>query len=355
MSLRRVSVLFGKELLLGPRSFVFILALVVPVALTLLLSLIFGTFFSGQSRLGVADRGNSQLVALAQANPALRVSTFASAEALEDAVARGAVDLGLVLPAGFDSEVAAGRLARLSVLVWGESHLRHRIILGTAVVQGLRQIAGQAPPVEIVEEVLGTRTNISWEQRLLPLLVLMTIMMGGTLVPATSLVTEKTKRTLAALATSPATLLEVFTAKGLLGALLSVFAGLLILFLNRAFGGQPWLLVGVLALGALFSASLGVLLGTLAKDVNTLFATIKALGLFLYAPGFVYVFPGIPQWIGRLFPTYYILHPVLEISQSGAGLAEVGADVGILLGLIAVAWAVLAAMARRMQETEAAS
>jgi ABC-2 type transport system permease protein len=355
MNLRTILVLFGKEIVQGPKNYLFIFALVVPVIFTLLVTLIFGTFFSGRARLGIVDLGSSQMGVLAQENPALLVRTYPSAAELEAEVGRGALDMGVVLPAGIDSQLTAGEAASITVYVWGESYMNDRIILGTALVNMVRQIAGQEAPVEIVEQVLGTGANIPWEKRLLPLMVLMTIIMAGVMVPATSLVTEKVKRTLTALAVTPATLLDVFAAKGLLGMVLSVFTGTLILFLNRAFGGQPALLVGVLALGALFSASIGVVMGALVKDINTLFATIKSMGIFLYAPGFVYMFPEIPQWIGRIFPTYYIIQPVLQISQQDAGFSEIAVELAILSGLIAVTWVVILRLSIRTQEAQASA
>lgn len=353
MKLRKVGVLLAKELIQGPKSFMFILALVVPVVLTLLISLIFGTFFSGKSRLGIYDQGSSNMTNLTRDNPALSVSVYDNQAELEDATRRGAVDVGLVLPQEFDRQVIANEPARINVFVWGESQMQNRIILSAAVVHGIRQIAGQEVPVEIIETVLGEGVNIPWEKRLLPLMVLITVLMGGTLIPSTSLVTEKMKHTLPALAVTPATMLEVFTAKGTVGAIVSLITGLLILFLNRGFGSQPYLLVGVLVLAAIFSAQIGVMLGALVKDINTLFTTIKSLGIFLYAPGFVYMFPELPQWLGRIFPTYYIIQPVLEISQNDAGLAQVSPELGVLIGLILLSGVILAALARRTTEAMA--
>lgn len=355
MNLRRVFILLGKEFFQGQKNFLFIFALVVPVVFTLLVTLIFGTFFSGRSRLGIADQGASELVALAQANPALIVHTYPSDAEMEAAAARGAIDLGVSLPAQFDSQLRSGAPARVTVYLWGESQVGNRLILGSSLVNLMRQVARQEIPVEIVQVVLGTGVNIPWEKRLLPVMVMMSIILAGSMVPATSLVNEKTHRTLTALAVSPATLGEVFAAKGLLGVLLSVFTGLMILFLNQAFGGQPALLVGVLALGATFSAAIGIMLGALAKDINSLMAILKGLGIFLYAPGFVYMFPELPQWIGRLFPTYYIIQPVMEITQGNASLAEIAPDVGILVALILVSIAILAVMAGRTRETQAAA
>jgi ABC-2 type transport system permease protein len=95
-----------------------------------------------------------------------------------------------------------------------------------------------------------------------------------------------------------------------------------------------FLLLGVVLLGAIFSAEVGVLMGGLVKDINSLFATIKAIGLLLYAPALITMFPEIPQWSARIFPTYYVVQPVIEIVQHGAGLSDIAWQLGILLLLI---------------------
>jgi ABC-2 type transport system permease protein len=355
MSVRNIFILLRKEIVQGPKNFLFLFALIVPLVLTLLLSLVFGTYFSGASRLGIVDQGTSRAEALLRENQGIRLITYSSAAELEDASARGAVDMGILLPAGFDEQVQASQQTSVTVYVWGESHLRHRLVLGSAIIYGVRQIAGQEVPVEVLQRVVGEGANIPWEKRLLPLMVMMSILLSGVMVPATSLVTEKVKRTISALSVSPASTLDVFIAKGLLGVILSLFAAFLMLFLNRAMGEEPVLLSFVLLLGAVFSASIGVLLGALVKDINTLFATIKGLGIVLYGPGFVYMFPEIPQWIGRLFPTYYLINPVLEIAMNNASLGEIAPDLLVLSALIAFTGIVLFFMAGRVREAQAAA
>jgi ABC-2 type transport system permease protein len=353
MSLRRIFILLVKEFIQGPKNIILIFALVVPVVLSLVISLVFGTYFSGRSRLGLVDQGVSQLTELSLENQALIVRVYSSPAELEDAARRGAIDMGLVLPDGFDSLVQTGQLAEITAYLWGESLLRDRIVLASALMQSLRQISGHDSPVRIVEQVVGTGANIPWDQRLLPLLVLMSIIMAGVMVPSTSLVAEKMKRTLGALAVSPATLMEIFASKALLGIILSVFSGFLILFLNRSLGSRPAELMLVLFLGAVLSAELGVLLGSRVRDMSTLFATIKSIGIFLYAPGFVFMFPEIPQWIGRVFPTYYIIQPVMQITQEGAGLGEIALELAVLVGLIAASLGLVVWQSRRTQMTEA--
>jgi ABC-2 type transport system permease protein len=108
----------------------------------------------------------------------------------------------------------------------------------------------------------------------------------------------------------------------------------------------------VLALGALMAATFGVLLGALIKDINTLFAIIKAIGILLYAPAFIYIFPGIPQWVGKLFPTYYMIGPIMDISQHDATWSQIAGDIYILIGMIIALIAVVAVIARRESAKE---
>lgn len=347
MSLRRIFVLLGKELVWGPRNFLFIFAIIMPLVITLLINLLVGNFFSGKPRLGIADAGQSALVTQAQGMAGIALQEYEDADALKDAVQNGAVDVGMILPADFDEELRGGAAASLTVYVYGESLLKDRAILATAIADLLRDLIGQESPVTIVTETLGEGENIPWEDRLMPFVVLMTVMIGGMMVPATSLVEEKQKRTITAITTTSASLGELFVAKGILGALLSVGMGVVILVLNGAFGTRPLLLVGLLFLGAMMASIFGVLLGAFIKDINTLFATIKGLGILLYAPALIYLFPSIPQWIGRIFPTYYIIGPIMEVTQNGATWADIQLEVGILIVLVLLMAGLVAWVARQ--------
>lgn len=347
MSLRRIGVLLVKEFVWGPKNYLFVMAIVVPLLLSLLINLLLGTFFSGKPKLGVVDAGQSQMVAGFRQEPGLLLRDYESAAALQEAVRSGAVDVGLVLPATFDEQLRGETAASMVVYVYGESLLRDRAFLGTAIAAELRSLSGQESPVTIVTESLGDGASMPWEERLLPFVVMMSIILGGSMVPATSMVEEKQKRTMTAVTVTPTTLEELFVAKALVGVLLSLTMGIVILALNRVFGSQPLLLVGLLALGAVMAAVFGVLLGAFVKDINTLFATIKGLGIFLYAPAIIYLFPSLPEWVGRLFPTYYMIAPVVAVSQQGATWVDVQADVAVLVLLIVALIALAAYVARR--------
>ena len=244
--------------------------------------------------------------------------------------------MGLVLPEGFDQQVQENEPVELAAYLWGESLLKNRLILGSSIVFLVREVSGLDAPVEVVPVTVGDGESLSWEARLFPLIVMMTIMMGGTMVPATSLVEEKQKRTLRALVTTPATVGDVYLAKGLAGIVIILFVGAFVLAINQAFGARPGLLMLAVGLAGAFSVALGLLLGTFTKDVNTLFTLIKGLGIFLYAPAIIYLFPQIPVWVGKIFPTYFMLSPIVRISQEGAAFASVWLELVILTAWILV-------------------
>jgi len=349
MSVRRVAVLLKRELLQGPKSFIFLWSVVLPIVMSLVLSLVFGTLFSDKPRLGIFDEDASGLVNLARESPSMSTREYGAVNDLEEAVRIGAVDFGIVLPEDFDSLVAEGQHVEVTAYVWGESLAKHRIVAQVTLQDLVRELSGQEAPVDVSINTLGDEVSIPWSDRLLPLLVLMAVFVGGMFLPATSLVTEKQKRTLEALTVTPTTLHEVFLAKGILGFSISLTMGLIILALNQAFGAQPGLLALMLALGAVMAAELGLILGSFAKDMSSLFAVWKSGGILLFGPAIIYLFPEIPQWIGQIFPTYYLVEPVVRISQQGGGWSDIAAHVFVLVGLDVILVAIVALALRRMR------
>jgi len=342
MSLKRVGILLGKEFFHGPRGFILIWAIAAPLLISLVVSLAFGTFFSETPRIGFVDEGSSQLVALSQQLDSVVTKDYGTVSGMKQAVESGAVDMGIVLPAGFDDAVVQGEAAEITAYVWGESLAKNRTILSVTLADLIRELAGQEVSVEIETVALGDEVSTPWSDRLLPFIVLMAVLMGGIMLPATSIISEKQNRTLQAVVVTPTTLADVFVAKALLGITLSLCMGILMLVINQAFGTQPLLLVLVLVLGSIMHAEIGLVLASVLKDTNSLFAMLKFFGILLYAPVLIYLFPQIPQWIGRIFPTYYIVQPIIDISQRGGGWPEISANVFILIGLdIALAGVVM--------------
>jgi ABC-2 type transport system permease protein len=353
VSFRRVGVLLSKEFLYGSRSYMFIFSIVGPIVISLVISLIFGTLFSETPKLGIIDEDGSRMVSLLQETDSVDSREYVSVSEMMHDVENGIIDMGIVIPAKFDEYVIEGEKAEIKAYIWGESLAKSQTIIGVTIADQIRNIAGQEAPVDIETTTLGDEISIPWSDRLLPMVVLMSMFLGGLMLPAASLATEKEKRTMVALDVTPVSTSEVFLSKGILGFILSIFMGIFILVLNQAFGTQPLLLTLVLAFGAVMAAELGMLLGAFVKDFATLFTIWKTAGIILFAPVFVFFFPQIPEWIGRIFPTYYILQPVVEISQLGGGWPDITVNFFALIGWdIALLAAVILVLHRVRQITD---
>jgi ABC-2 type transport system permease protein len=347
MNVKRIWSLIKTEILHGPKDLVLIMAVVLPILLALFVNLAFGDIFNDRAKLGVYDEGSSPIIQKLESAGTMSVKMYRSEADLRAAAAGGSVDMGIVLPADFDTGLEVGTV-KLKAYVWGESMAKNRAVIPLALNDAIRETTGTILPVNIENIPLGDESTVPWNDRLLPLTVLVAVLFGGLMLPASSLIHEKQRRTLEALNVTPATISEIFTAKGVIGALLAIIMGVLTLAISTSFGSSALALVLVLVLGAVFAAEIGLLAGAIIKDMNTLFALWKFGGLLLFGPSFIFMFPQIPAWIGYIFPTYYVIKPVTDLSVLGVGFQSVALYVGILVVIIIVLGLVVANVVKRL-------
>ena len=129
MNLKRTGILLRKEILQGNKGFLFIMAIVAPVVMSLVLSLVFGTLFNETPRLGILDEGDSRMVAMAAGYPSMITTEYNTDAELRQAVESGDASLGLVLPPGFDRAVSEATETDITVYIWGEGTVEHFEIL----------------------------------------------------------------------------------------------------------------------------------------------------------------------------------------------------------------------------------
>jgi len=352
MSFLRIRVLFGKEFKHALRSYFFIFAAVAPIALTLMVNLLFGSLFSGKPKLGIFDPVNSQFVESFSKWETFDLQLFFSEKELKNATASGSLDMGILLPKNFDSNIQSGAKVQLNTYVWGQSLLKDRALIRSGFLYQVREKSKQQAPIDIIMVPLGKEENIPWKDRFLPILILMAIFIGGFTIPAALLVEEKQKQTIGAVLTTPVSQSEIFIAKSSIGILTSIIMGTVTLFLNNALNAQFVLTLLVLFCGAIMASCFGLLLGAFMSDMAALYSAIKGLGIILYGPGIVAMFPQIPQWIGKIFPTYYIMNPILEINQRGGNWASIKSDIYILIAVLAVFLTIVGVVANKIRQPE---
>ncbi len=349
MSATRVLNLLRRDLQMGPRSPIFLYAFVFPVVATLLIRVVFGSLFDPTPRLGVVDQGGSEITAAVAELEGIETSRLDSEAELRRRVEDNDLDGGLLLPTGFDEAVRDGGRPDLQLFIGGESLASNRLILAVTTIDLIRDLAGSPAPVEVELVMIGDVGAIPVESRLLPYIVMMVVMIAGVFLPASGLVEEREKKTLDALLVTPVQMPEVLLSKGILGVGLALVMGAVTLALNEALGANPAGLVLIMAVGALMGAETGLILGSWARDTNTLAAAIKGLGFVLLVPVIFFIWPDLPQWIAYVFPTHYFMKPLYEVAIKGADLVSVLPLLGIALAICVALLPVIFGSGRRMQ------
>ncbi len=121
---------------------------VLPMLIILLLGAVFGG--ADQARIGVVDRDGSRLseqfASALRRQPSTEVHAYAAAAALQRAVARGDLDAGLVLGAGYGARLGRGEQASLSYLARPDSVAQQlrATVQSVAAEQGRTLAAAQA-------------------------------------------------------------------------------------------------------------------------------------------------------------------------------------------------------------------
>lgn len=323
MSLSRILNVLRKDVRLGPRSPIFLWTLVLPFAATLLVQVIFGSLLDPNPRLGVVDLGDSEISRDVQAIEGIQVALLDDPAELKDQVEAHDLDAGLILQAGFDESLRAGEKPPFEFYISGQSARSDRAILAVTALDLVRQVEGSAPLVDVALVSLGEGETLAISERLIPLLVLLALVIAGVFLTSFTLVEERERHTLEALLVTPLTITEVLVSKAVLGLLLALAMAVVTLALNGALSAAPVALLLSLLAGAVMSVEIGLLYGTAAKDTKSLYTLVKSLNLLVFAPVIFYLFPDWPQWIAKLFPTYWFLEPIFEVAVNGAGLGEV--------------------------------
>ncbi len=347
MSPSRIWVILRKDLALGPRSPIFLYAVALPVVLTAVFQFAFGSLFEPEPRMAIVDDGASQITASVRDMEGISLTVLDSADDLRRGVEANDYDVGLVLPAGFDDAVRAGERPPLEMYVGGESLASNRLILSVTTIDLIRAVEGGAPPVD-VELVQSGDAGLPIAVRLVPVLVMFALFVAGAFVPASSMVDEKIRGTFTAILVTPARSGEVLAAKASLGVILAFSMSLATLLLNNAVGSNWAHLLVVVLLGAVFTALLGLLIGTVAKDGATLFTIVKSSGILIFGPVIFYLFPEWPQWIARLFPTYWVIDPIWRVAVLGEHLGDVWLPMAVAVAIGALVILLVARLSRRM-------
>jgi ABC-2 type transport system permease protein len=326
------------------------ISLIVPPTLQILL---FGFALDSDVRnlrLGVVDesrtRESRELVSVLTENPTFELTgEFPTSDRLGEALARGRLDVGVVVPQDFARLRSRGRPATVQVLLNAANANTAQI--AEAYVEGAvawlnREVTGvRAAPVEL-------RPAYLYNPGLVNAWFIVTgvfgtlIILNGSLVSAATMIREKEQGTVEQLLMTPASALEVVTAKMLpLFVLLMAMVGAVLtvarLVFHVPFRGSPGLVLLACACCVLTGVGLGTLISTFARSANQ----TQLISFFVNPPlamlsGGLTPIEAMPTWVQpltNLNPIAHFATIARSVLVKGAGLDVVWPNLLALIGL----------------------
>ncbi len=327
------------------------ISLIVPPTLQILL---FGFALDSKVRdlrLGVVDESRTaesrELISVLTQNPTFRLAgSYATPEMVGRELGIGRLDVAVVVPYDFARRRARGRPATVQVLLNAANANTAQIAQGYvegAVAFLNRDLGGaRAGPVEL-------RTALLYNPGLVNAWFIVTgvfgtlIILNGSLVSAATMIREKERGTVEQLLMTPASSLQVITAKMVpLFVLLMTMVMLVIAVARLVFGipfrGSPALLLAACACCVLSGIGLGTFVSTFARSASQ----TQLISFFINPPlamlsGGLTPIEAMPKWVQPLT----LLNPIAHFAAIARSVLVKGAGLDVvypnLLALIALA------------------
>ena len=348
MNATRVDAIYRKDLRDALRDSRLIIAILMPLLIGLLYSFMFKDDTKPTAKLGVVASTATQLPAALQAATKaamlLKVQAFADQAALTQQVRDAKVDVGLIVPTGFDEALKDGASPKLTVILPASPSFGGDYV--AAMLDRVTQsLAGQAPAATIARVMLpaetGTADSAFAELGARKIFVLVAVILMLAMIAVYALpavLTEETeKRTMEAL-TLIASDAEVIVAKSLFGLTYCVISVPLMLAITRVIPENVALFVVDIVLTSVTLVGLGLLLGGLMKTQTQLNTWSTVALIPMIVPAIIVGLP-VPAWV----ETIVSVLPTAQTMRLGvnalAGRELFGAE--WLSVAIILAWAVV--------------
>ncbi len=273
---------------------------------------------------------------------------------LARALERGDALVGLVVPAGFAVDLAAGRSPAVQVLVDGTDSNTGTVALG--YVRGLlRGLGGDPGPDRGIRLEARAWYNPGLDSRVynVPAVIGALLLIITMLLTALSVVREREMGTWDQLVVSPISPTELMLGKTLPVALVGVadlvlVASVAVLWFDIPFRGSALVLLGAAVPFLLAGLALGLVVSTVSSTQQEAFMSMFLVLLpTLILSGFMFPISSMPepfQWVTLLNPLRHFLEVVRGVFLKGAGAGLLWPQV---LALAAMAGLGLAVAVRR--------
>jgi ABC-2 type transport system permease protein len=319
-------------------------------------------------RLALVDRARtpvSRAIGRAlDASGTFRVFGVPDRRAIERSMLEGDAKVGVLIPAGFDRNLLAGRPSGLEVYADGSEP--NTAVVGAGYVQGVvarvlaDRFAGRLPAAASAGARLVPRVLYNPDLRsrnyMIPGVVVLILMLMTTIMTAMAIVREYERGTIEQLAVTPVRPHELLAGKLLPYIIIGYGDVLLITTVATALFGVPvrgslpllFVLAGPFLLATL---GLGILTSTVARtQQQAMMLSFLTLMPNILLSGYMFPIENMPvaaQYLTRVIPARYFMTISRAIFLKGTGLQVLWPDALALLGLGAVIFAIAVARYRR--------
>lgn len=312
--LRRLWTTFKRDNLINWRNYFVAITALVALVYIALVRWVIPANLSSTASLYVVDETSSQLLASAPVAPGeVPFTVVDDIAAMEAGMAETTNSVGIAL--------TDGNPAPEITYYFQAYHSPQMRNLTVALMEArLREMAGapaQSPEARVEQRVLREGVEaydeIPFNRLMVPSLLFSDPAMIGLVFIAVLIFMEKGEGTLRAFLVTPGHTWEYLLSKALSMAALAI--GFTLLFVPATVGlrGPNWLyLLGLIALGAIFSTLLGAVVAVFFDNISQyMFPAFIAI-LFISLPGIAYYVPSFsPAWL-RWMPTYPLAHGLRE-------------------------------------------
>lgn len=350
MSILRVLTILRRDILGGFRSSLLLFAIVIPILITFLIQVVLNPLFEPIPRIGIVDFGDSQITKEIKEIEGIEVTLLDDVDFLKEKIQLNDLDAGFVLENNFDQLLRDGENPKFNFYISGESQVYQRILSSSIVIDLIRQVEDKDAAVNVEEIILGEE-YLPISQRLVPIITFMTLFVAGIFVPAMSLVQERENGTLNAVLVTPVRISEIIFAKILLGFMLGIVMALVTLFLNNALGGEVFALVVALLMSILMLSEIGMIFALLSKDVQSFYTIMKGSQIFLFTPAVLYIWPDLPEWILKIFPTYWMIEPIYKVGIEGGNFFDIRLELFVSFVICIALIPIIFFLAKRMEKS----
>jgi ABC-2 type transport system permease protein len=264
----------------------------------------------------------------------VELRTWDSVSALRSAVLEGEVQAGLALPDDLVAKILSGEKPEVELFLRSDLPEELREVYVILIEELGYLLGGQTLNLEVSEQILGidrAGVQIPPRERLVPLIAIFVLMME-TMGLATLIGSEIHQGTIQAILTTPLRIVGFFIAKGIIGFVLSFGQAAILLAAVGGLSQEPLLLLLALMFGAVMVTGIGFLIGSASRDLLSMLPWAILMMLILSIPAIDLLLPGLlTGWIKAL-PSYYLVDTLYRVNSQGAGLADIGANLGILAG-----------------------